>query len=293
MSFSDNLRTLRKQKGYSQEQLAEQLNVSRQAVSKWESSEGSYPEMESLMILSELFDCSIDDLLKSDLTNHDPAGKQVYENHYNLMAKAYTFGVTAILMGLCAYLFTEIYFPENTKSAFIPQIIFLLFVLVGVICFVYFGMVDSHFQEKKIELVDFYSENERNTFNQKYSLSVAVGVGLILFGVVLQVLLENLYDENLANAIFMTMVTIAVAIFVYFGTLKGKYDRLDEKKKEVEKKNQKVALYCGIIMMVATIIYFIWSFMMSAWAISWIVYPIGGIICGIMWLVYETKRGDD
>ena len=37
MSLSDNLRALRKQKGYSQEQLAERLNVSRQAVSKWES----------------------------------------------------------------------------------------------------------------------------------------------------------------------------------------------------------------------------------------------------------------
>ena len=36
MSLSDNLRALRKQKGYSQEQLAERLNVSRQAVSKWE-----------------------------------------------------------------------------------------------------------------------------------------------------------------------------------------------------------------------------------------------------------------
>ena len=44
MSLSDNLRALRKQKGYSQEQLAERLNVSRQAVSKWESDNG-YPEM--------------------------------------------------------------------------------------------------------------------------------------------------------------------------------------------------------------------------------------------------------
>ena len=53
MSLSDNLRALRKQKGYSQEQLAERLNVSRQAVSKWESDNG-YPEMESLIILNVL-----------------------------------------------------------------------------------------------------------------------------------------------------------------------------------------------------------------------------------------------
>ena len=58
MSLSDNLRALRKQKGYSQEQLAERLNVSRQAVSKWESDNG-YPEMESLIILSDLFECCL------------------------------------------------------------------------------------------------------------------------------------------------------------------------------------------------------------------------------------------
>ena len=53
----------------SQEQLAEQLNVSRQAVSKWESNNGM-PEMDSLIILSEIFECTIDDLLKKDLTDH-------------------------------------------------------------------------------------------------------------------------------------------------------------------------------------------------------------------------------
>lgn len=49
MSLSDNLRALRKQKGYSQEQLAERLNVSRQAVSKW--------EIQNLSLLAKLFSC--------------------------------------------------------------------------------------------------------------------------------------------------------------------------------------------------------------------------------------------
>ena len=137
MSLSDNLRALRKQKGYSQEQLAERLNVSRQAVSKWESDNG-YPEMESLIILSDLFECTIDDLLKNDLTQHNPTAKQAYDKHYSLIAKAYTFGVVSILLGVCAYLFAEIYFSENTKSEFIGETIFLFFVLIGVITFVYF-----------------------------------------------------------------------------------------------------------------------------------------------------------
>ena len=48
MSFGENLQFLRKQKNITQEQLAERLEVSRQSVSKWESSQ-SYPEMEKLL----------------------------------------------------------------------------------------------------------------------------------------------------------------------------------------------------------------------------------------------------
>ena len=160
MSLSDNLRALRKQKGYSQEQLAERLNVSRQAVSKWESDNG-YPEMESLIILSDLFECTIDDLLKNDLTQHNPTAKQAYDKHYSLIAKAYTFGVVSILLGVCAYLFAEIYFSENTKSEFIGEIIFLFFVLIGVISFVYFGMKDSHFKNSHSEITDYYTDSQR------------------------------------------------------------------------------------------------------------------------------------
>lgn len=53
MSFGDNLRTIRKQKNISQEDLANRLNVSRQAVSKWEQNSG-YPEMEKLVHLSAI-----------------------------------------------------------------------------------------------------------------------------------------------------------------------------------------------------------------------------------------------
>ena len=63
MSLSDNLRALRKQKGYSQEQLAARLNVSRQAVSKWENG-ASDPSTSNLLALAKLYGISAEDLLK-------------------------------------------------------------------------------------------------------------------------------------------------------------------------------------------------------------------------------------
>ena len=65
MEFHEKLQQLRKQHNFTQEQLAEQLFVSRTAVSKWESGRG-YPNLESLKCLSKLFSISIDELLSND-----------------------------------------------------------------------------------------------------------------------------------------------------------------------------------------------------------------------------------
>lgn len=66
MNFSKNLKKLRKDKNISQEQLAEELGVSRQSVSKWESDQ-AYPEMDKIILLCKLFNVSIDDLLNNDI----------------------------------------------------------------------------------------------------------------------------------------------------------------------------------------------------------------------------------
>ncbi len=66
MTFSEKLLLLRKQKRLSQEQLAEMLDVSRQSVSKWESQQ-TLPEPSKLILISQIFNVSIDQLLKDDM----------------------------------------------------------------------------------------------------------------------------------------------------------------------------------------------------------------------------------
>lgn len=65
MSFADNLKQVRKEKGLSQEELAELLEVSRQAVSKWEQGAG-YPETEKLLLLSNRLNVSLDILMGTE-----------------------------------------------------------------------------------------------------------------------------------------------------------------------------------------------------------------------------------
>lgn len=66
MSFGENLRFLRTEAGLTQEQFAEEMEVTRQSVGKWESDSG-FPEMDKLMQISERFDCNLDDLLRGSV----------------------------------------------------------------------------------------------------------------------------------------------------------------------------------------------------------------------------------
>ncbi len=65
MTFAEKLKSIRKQAGMSQEQLAEKLGVSRQAVTKWETDAG-IPDIENIMAISALFDISLDELLSNE-----------------------------------------------------------------------------------------------------------------------------------------------------------------------------------------------------------------------------------
>ena len=63
MTIADRILTLRKSKGMSQEELADAVGVSRQAVSKWESEQAT-PDLEKVVIMSDIFDVTTDYLLK-------------------------------------------------------------------------------------------------------------------------------------------------------------------------------------------------------------------------------------
>ena len=70
MKFGEKLQKLRKERGLSQEGLAEMLNISRQAISKWESGQ-SYPEMDKLINISDIFGVTLDSLIKDNEIQND------------------------------------------------------------------------------------------------------------------------------------------------------------------------------------------------------------------------------
>ncbi|MCM1399521.1 MAG: helix-turn-helix domain-containing protein [Clostridium sp.] len=76
MDFSEKLKEIRKNKGLSQEQLAEKIGVSRQAITKWETGKG-LPDVENMVIIAEIFKTSLDELLR-DTAARQKQDTQVY-----------------------------------------------------------------------------------------------------------------------------------------------------------------------------------------------------------------------
>ena len=144
MSLGENLQFLRKKENITQEQLAEKLEVSRQSVSKWES-DTTYPEMDKLLQICEIFRCSMDDLVRKDISVIYVEDKAQYDAHMNRFSKRIALGVGLILFGICVSRFLQIGMPPEEK---LMTAVFLIFLIIAVAIFIVAGMQHSEFERK-------------------------------------------------------------------------------------------------------------------------------------------------
>ena len=89
MTLGEKLSKIRKEYNYTQEQLADILGVSRQSISKWES-DIAYPETDKLIELGKLFDCSMDYLLKEDVTEKQSTVTKETEKIWDKFKNSFT-----------------------------------------------------------------------------------------------------------------------------------------------------------------------------------------------------------
>ena len=119
MSFGNNLRMIRKEKGITQEELADMLDVSRQAVSKWES-EGGYPETNKLIVLAKKLGVSLDYLIDNTPGNAAEEMDVVTAPLSEEKIKISTFDGSR-LVNCISVRYSKIAFPAKNEPAYILQ----------------------------------------------------------------------------------------------------------------------------------------------------------------------------
>ena len=310
MSLGENLQFLRKKDNITQEQLAEQLEVSRQSVSKWES-DSSYPEMDKILQLCNLFHCGVDDLVQKDISTQYVEDKCNYNQTMNQFSIRITLGIGLILSGLTLMMFLNTFFSQiqSFDMEELSTVIFLFFVVVAVAIFIVTGLQKEYFEKKYPYIENFYSEAEKEEFHKKLIKFITTGVVLIILGMILSVFLDDVisYDNTirdiidldmLTGALFMTFVTIAVVLFVYAGTQDSKYNiehynLTHNHNSQTYKNGKKISTICACIMMVATMIYLGCGFLGKLWHIAWVVYPVFGIACGIVTMIINRNNDEE
>ena len=302
MSFAENLQFLRKQKNITQEQLAEQLEVSRQSVSKWESGQ-SYPEMEKLLQICSMFHCNMDSLMQGDISKTFAKDSWGYDKFQNQFSKWISAGVAFILLGVgLMSLLAGLGMAEEFAVA-----VFFVLLIVAVMIFVVMGLQMDQFCKKHPVIEDFYTEEEKEQGYRHFTIRIVGGIGTILIGVLFLIVSSSLVEngaaiaalsteqmENLVLAGFMFLLAAGVALTVYGGMQKSKfeidnYNKVTNPDPEKKKKDSLVGMLCGCIFLVATIIYLLWSFLANSWEISWIVYAVAGLLCGVVAIVVSRE----
>ncbi len=288
MSISENLQILRKTKNMSQEELAEKLNVSRQAVSKWESGSG-YPETEKIISICEIFDCSMDELVKGKIANDLKEEKSNYDSVMTSTARGIAIGVGITILGAAIMMTIMGMGLGGEQSPFIGVIAVLVAVVFAVPMFIVYGTRNENFIKKNPKVANVYSEAEIEKGNSKYTLLLACGISIVLLGVIAMFVLMGLkvFDESntLPVAVLLYFVAIGVTTLVYSGKMKEKFDIETYNKQNTEEaqaESNKIGKVCGVIMLIATAIFLTLGFTLNLWYINWVVFPIGGILCGIV-----------
>lgn len=137
---------------------------------------------------------------------------------------------------------------------------------------------------------------EYEAFRRKFAAGMTTGVTLCILAVVALLVMMNFWgeDSNVPVILFLCVIAVAVAIFVYFGLHSEKYEKLKQEYEAaalpaLRQKNRKTEKLSSVIMLTATAVFLLLGFVWNLWHPGWVVFPIGGILCGIV----SVLAGDD
>ncbi len=312
MKFADKLIQLRKKAGWSQEELAEQMDVTRQSISKWEGAQ-SIPDIEKIIRLSMLFGVSTDYLLKDEMEDPDcsvisgnlPALRHVTmeEARAFLLIKSKTSKLIAlatflcILSPICLLILGAIsesleYNLKENVAGGIGMIVLLILVAIAVALFIFSGRRTAVFNflrkeifETEKDVFDMVSKQKAN-YNKTYTRNNIIGVCLCIMAIIPLFIGLMLSEKNdillmIMLSICLVLVGIGVVFLIISGIIWASYDQLlqDGDFSKDKKKNQSIMSAISVVYwLIITAIYLGYSLPTNNWEYSWIIWVVAGVI---------------
>lgn len=326
MILADKIIRQRKKNGWSQEELADKLNVSRQAVSKWESAQ-TIPDLEKILKLADLFGVTTDYLLKDDVEAEEYTDSDIksgvkcitLEEANSFLAwreKAAVKIAIATFICIFAVIPLLILGAASEEPAFklsenlacgIGLIFMFVAVTVAVAIFVYCGFKNTPYEfidkepfETAYGVTGMVRERKAE-FKSTYSTVNIIATCICVISPV--ALFAGAFSGDdfftvIMLGVMMLLAGIGSFLFILVGVRWASMEKLlkegDFSAKQKEK--NKLAETVGTAYwLVATAIFLGWSFACDSWEDSWIVWPVAGVIFAVVMVIvnYVTDKKEE
>ena len=312
MILADKIIEERKKLGLSQEELAEKLSVSRQAVSKWESAQ-SIPDLQKIILMSELFSVSTDYLLKDEMeperkvsgeSDIDRMVRRVSMEEANAFMKTEAEQSKVVALGvllciLCPVLLiflaglseANIAGVTETAAVVIGLVQLFVFVTIAVFLFISYSGKIERFDYLKIEPfetaygVSGLVREKKEAYKPIYTKYLSMGVGLCIMSPVPLIITALINEADVwvvsMTALLLCIVAAGVFMIVRVALVNESYKILLQEgdfRKTEKQKSKAVDAASSIYWCLVTGGYLAWSFITNDWKTTWIVWPVAGVL---------------
>ena len=329
MILADKIINLRKKNGWSQEELAEKLGVTRQSISKYEGAQ-SIPDLDKILKLSEIFGVTTDYLIKDELEEEEYAPSQMQENESESdrsvhkvtmeMANEYlqiidwSAGKTAFATMLCILspivllmlgAMSEMpnYHISENAAAGIGICVLIVLIAIAVTIFILCGMKTKkyEFMEKEdIETaygVSGMVKEKRDAYHSMYVTQLVIGIACCICSVIplFGTLAVSESDFYMVSAVCMLLALVAIGTYFIVRSaakMNAMNQLLEEEDYTRQKKheNKKMSGPVMVYWLIATAIYLAWSFTTNDWDRTWIIWPVVGVLFPAFYAIVSGIR---
>ena len=325
MILADKIIRLRKRNGWSQEELAEKINVSRQAVSKWESAQ-TVPDLEKILTLGNLFGVTTDYLLKDEMESEEFSGTEIPAVRRLTLAEAneYLAWEEKSSLRIAAATFLCVFSPiplvflagaaeaakygvtENMATLAGITMLFLL-IAAAVAVFISCGFKSEPYKFLEKEMFDteygvtgMVSERQK-AYRPTYVRCNIIGIVLCVLSPV-PIFIGMAEGSDLAMILavcgMLFLAGVGAAVFVVTGVRWAGMQKIlqsGDYAPAEKKRNQKEKALSAAYWTLAVAVYLGWNFTTEDWKNTWIVWPVAGVLYAAVLHLYRlfTKSRED